>query len=74
VGHRVAHGGDKFTSSIVINDEVIGEIDRCTALAPLHNPPNLDGIKAVMKLMPGVPNVAIFDTAFSTTMPPHVFT
>jgi len=73
VGHRVAHGGEKFTSSIIVNDEVIREIERFTELAPLHNPPNLDGIRAVMKLMPAVPNVAIFDTAFLTTMPPHVF-
>ena len=69
VGHRVVHGGEKFTKSVIIDDEVIKGIKECSDLAPLHNPANLIGIDACMKLMPGVPEVAVFDTAFHQTMP-----
>ena len=70
VGHRVVHGGEKFTSSVVIDDEVIAGIEECSFMAPLHNPPNLQGIRAAMENLPGIPNVAVFDTAFHQTMPP----
>lgn len=69
VGHRVVHGGEKFTSSCVINEASIAAIEECNDLAPLHNPANLIGIRACQKLMPGVPMVAVFDTAFHQTMP-----
>ncbi|MBQ4148364.1 MAG: acetate kinase [Clostridium sp.] len=69
VGHRVVHGGEKFTSSCLINDETMAAIEECNDLAPLHNPANLIGIRACQELMPGVPNVAVFDTAFHQTMP-----
>lgn len=69
VGHRVVHGGEKFTSSCLINDESIKAIEECNELAPLHNPANLIGIRACQELMPGVPMVAVFDTAFHQTMP-----
>ncbi|MDR2940390.1 MAG: acetate kinase [Clostridiales bacterium] len=69
VGHRVVHGGEYFSSSVVITDEVIKAIEDCIPLAPLHNPPNLIGIKAVEEIMPGVKQVAVFDTAFHQTMP-----
>ena len=69
VGHRVVHGGEKFASSVVINDEVVAQIEECNDLAPLHNPANLIGINACKELMPGVPMVAVFDTAFHQTMP-----
>ena len=69
VGHRVVHGGEKFTSSCVINEESIAAIEECNDLAPLHNPANLIGIRACQELMPGVPMVAVFDTAFHQTMP-----
>ena len=69
VGHRVVHGGEKFASSVVINDEVLKAIEECNDLAPLHNPANLIGINACRDLMPGVPMVAVFDTAFDQTMP-----
>lgn len=68
VGHRVVHGGEKFTEAVVITDEVKEGIRKCAALAPLHNPPNLDGIEACEKFFPGVPGVAIFDTAFHQSM------
>ena len=68
VGHRVVHGGEYFSSSVVVDDDVIAKIDELSDLAPLHNPANLLGIKACMNLMPGVPNVAVFDTAFHQTM------
>lgn len=70
VGHRVVHGGEKFTSSVVIDEEVIKEIEECSFMAPLHNPPNLEGIRAAIDSLPGIPNVAVFDTAFHQTMPP----
>ena len=73
VGHRVVHGGEKFTSSAVINDEVIEAIKECNDLAPLHNPANLIGIDACRTLMPGVPMVAVFDTAFHQTMPQEAY-
>lgn len=69
IGHRVVHGGEKFASSALINDEVLAEIEACNDLAPLHNPANLIGIRACEQLMPGVPQVAVFDTAFHQTMP-----
>ena len=73
IGHRVLHGGAKITQSRVIDDEVIEVIDECCDLGPLHNPANLMGIRACMKLMPGKPNVAVFDTAFHQTMPPKAY-
>ena len=69
VGHRVVHGGEKFASSTVLTDEVIAAIEECNDLAPLHNPANLIGIRACQELMPNVPMVAVFDTAFHQTMP-----
>lgn len=74
VGHRVVHGGERFTHSVVIDDEVIAAIKECNDLAPLHNPANLIGIDACRKLMPGVPMVAVFDTAFHQTMPKKAYT
>lgn len=73
VGHRVVHGGEKFASSVIINDEVIKAIEECNDLAPLHNPANLIGINACAKIMPGVPMVAVFDTAFHQTMPQKAY-
>lgn len=74
VGHRVVHGGEKFAKSVVITDEVMQAIKECNPLAPLHNPANIIGIKACQELMPGVPMVAVFDTAFHQTMPPVAYT
>ena len=74
VGHRVVHGGEKFAKSVVITDEVMQAIEECNPLAPLHNPANIIGIKACQQLMPGVPMVAVFDTAFHQTMPPVAYT
>ncbi len=74
VGHRIVHGGEKFASSVVINDEVIAAIEECSDLAPLHNPANLIGIRACQKLMPGTPMVGVFDTAFHQTMPEKAYT
>ena len=68
VGHRIVHGGEKFASSVVITDEVLEAVAQCNDLAPLHNPANLIGINACKELMPGVPMVAVFDTAFHQTM------
>ena len=73
VGHRVVHGGEKFSESSVITDEVLGVIKDCVEIAPLHNPPNITDIEACMELMPDTPNVAVFDTAFHQTMPPRAF-
>ena len=73
VGHRIVHGGEKFASSVVINDDVIKAIEECNDLAPLHNPANLIGIDACKKLMPTTPMVAVFDTAFHQTMPPKAY-
>lgn len=73
VGHRVVHGGEKFASSVVIDDGVKKAIEECNELAPLHNPANLIGIEACQKLMPGTPMVAVFDTAFHQTMPEKAY-
>ncbi|MGL4362507.1 MAG: acetate kinase [Cellulosilyticaceae bacterium] len=73
VGHRVVHGGEKFSGSVVITPEVIKGIEECSELAPLHNPANLTGIHASEELMPNVPMVAVFDTAFHQTMPREAF-
>ena len=73
VGHRVVHGGEKFASSVIIDEEVIANIEACNDLAPLHNPANLIGIRACQELMPGVPMVAVFDTAFHQTMPEKAY-
>jgi acetate kinase len=73
VGHRVVHGGEKFASSVLITPEVKRAIRACFELAPLHNPPNMTGIEACEEAMPGVPQVAVFDTAFHQTMPPKAY-
>lgn len=73
IGHRVVHGGEKFSQSVKIDENVICEIEECSDLAPLHNPANVLGIRACQKIMPGVPNVAVFDTAFHQTMPPKAY-
>ncbi|MBW7847212.1 MAG: acetate kinase [Bacteroidales bacterium] len=73
VGHRVVHAGEKFSGSVYINDEVIAALEECIDLAPLHNPPNLKGIYAMKALLPDVPQVGVFDTAFHQTMPPKAF-
>ncbi|GAB6170187.1 acetate kinase [Clostridium carnis] len=69
VGHRVVHGGEKYSKSVIITDEVLESIKECIVLAPLHNPPNIIGIEACKELMPNTPMVAVFDTAFHQTMP-----
>lgn len=73
VGHRLVHGGEKFSSSVIITEEVIQVIESCNDLAPLHNPANLLGVRACQKVMPNVPNVAVFDTAFHQTMPKKAY-
>jgi acetate kinase len=73
IGHRVVHGGEKFTGSVVITPEVIEAIEACATLAPLHNPPNLLGIRACMEQAPQAIQVAVFDTAFHHTLPPHAY-
>lgn len=73
VGHRVVHGGEKFASSVLITDEVIRQVKDCYDLAPLHNPANITGIEAITSLMPDVPQVGVFDTAFHQTMPARSF-
>ena len=73
IGHRVVHGGEEFASSTIIDDKVKRALEECSDLAPLHNPANLIGIHACEKLMPGVPMVAVFDTAFHQTMPPKAY-
>ena len=73
IGHRVVHGGEKFASSVVITDEVIQAVEECNDLAPLHNPANLIGINACKELMPDVPMVGVFDTAFHQTMPKKAY-
>jgi acetate kinase len=72
-GHRVVHGGERFTSSIRVDDTVIAALRSSSHLAPLHNPANLAGIEAVRAVLPDLPQVAVFDTAFHQTMPPHAF-
>ena len=69
VGHRVVHGGDEYSGSVKIDAGVIKTVEKFSDLAPLHNPPNLAGIRATMEAMPGIPQVAAFDTAFHQTMP-----
>ncbi len=73
VGHRVVHGGEMFTKAVRITPEVIAQVEECSFMAPLHNPPNLLGIRAAIETLPGVPNVAVFDTSFHQTMPPVAF-
>lgn len=73
IGHRVVHGGEKFASSTIISDEVLKTVEECNDLAPLHNPANLIGINVCTELMPGVPQVAVFDTAFHQTMPAKAY-
>jgi len=73
VGHRIVHGGEKFASSVVITPEVEKAIEECNDLAPLHNPANLIGVNSCKEIMPGVPNVAVFDTAFHQTMPKKAY-
>ena len=73
VGHRVVHGGEKYSESVLITDEVLDSIRDCIALAPLHNPPNIIGIESCRELMPNVPMVAVFDTAFHQTMPKNAY-
>ena len=73
VGHRVVHGGEKFASSVVLTEEVLATIEECNELAPLHNPANLIGIRACQELMPDVPMVGVFDTAFHQTMPAKAY-
>lgn len=74
VGHRVVHAGEKFSGSVVINQEVIDALEECSALAPLHNPPNLMGIYACQEILPETPMVGVFDTAFHQTMPADSYT
>ncbi|MGN1374970.1 MAG: acetate kinase [Prevotella sp.] len=73
VGHRMVHGGEKFNKSVILNDEVLKTFEDCIDLAPLHNPANLKGVKAVSELMPGLPQVGVFDTAFHQTMPEKAY-
>ncbi|MBD3427026.1 MAG: acetate/propionate family kinase [Candidatus Omnitrophica bacterium] len=73
VGHRVVHGGEEFSESILIDEQVIESIDAFSELAPLHNPPSLEGIRSCMKIFPDVPQVAVFDTAFHHSMPKYAF-
>lgn len=73
IGHRIVHGGEKFTASTLIDDEVIATVEECNDLAPLHNPANIIGINACRELMPSVPMVGVFDTAFHQTMPKEAY-
>src|SRR5581483_7711957 len=72
-GHRVVHGGERFSDSVLVDDEVLDAIRSFSRLAPLHNPANLAGIEAVAQVRPGLPQVAVFDTAFHQTMPPAAY-
>lgn len=72
-GHRVVHGGEKFHDSVIIDEVVMKAIKECINLAPLHNPPNITGIEACKEIMPDIPNVAVFDTAFHQTIPAHAY-
>src|SRR5690554_7012758 len=74
VGHRVVHGGDRFADPVLIDDEAIAVIRDLVPLAPLHNPANLTGIQVARKILPDAAHVAIFDTAFHQTLPPHAYT
>lgn len=73
IGHRVVHGGEEFSDSVLIDDAVIGCIEKCCKLAPLHNPPALQGIRACQEIFPDVPQVAVFDTAFHASIPPVAY-
>lgn len=73
VGHRLVHGGEKFNTSVIITPEVIEKMQECTDLAPLHNPANLKGVAAITQILPDIPQVGVFDTAFHQTMPPHAY-
>ncbi len=73
IGHRVVHGGEKFSKPVIVNEEVLDEIEKLIPLAPLHNPANLDGIKVTMKQSPKVPQIAVFDTAFHATIPSYAY-
>ena len=73
VGHRLVHGGEKFTCSVVIDENVLETVKECQHLAPLHNPPNIEGVQAARALLPTVPQVAVFDTAFHQTMPEQAY-
>lgn len=73
IGHRLVHGGEKFTKSVIIDDEVIAGVEECSPLAPLHNPANLIGVRACQAIMQGVPNIGVFDTAFHQTMEPVAY-
>lgn len=73
IGHRLVHGGEKFTKSVIIDGEVIAGVEECSPLAPLHNPANLIGVRACQAIMPGVPNIGVFDTAFHQTMEPVAY-
>lgn len=73
VGHRLVHGGEKFSKSVLITDEVIKQVEECIELAPLHNPPNIKGVDAIKALLPKVPQVGVFDTAFHQTMEPFAY-
>lgn len=73
VGHRVVHGGEKYSNAVIIDNEVVSDIDKYSSLAPLHNPPNLMAIRESIKLMPDVPQVAVFDSGFHQKMPPHAY-
>jgi acetate kinase len=73
VGHRVVHGGERFNSSALLTEEIIAEVTKCSDIAPLHNPPNLKGIRAIEELIPGIPQVGVFDTAFHQTMEPKAY-
>lgn len=73
VGHRIVHGGEKFSESVYVTEQVIADIELCSELAPLHNPPAVQCIRACLEIMPDVPHVCVFDTAFHQTMPPRAF-
>ncbi len=73
VGHRMVHGGEKFNKSVILTDEVLKVFEECSDLAPLHNPANLKGVNAVKELMPGLPQIGVFDTAFHQTMPAKAY-
>ena len=73
VGHRIVHGGERFSESVILNKEALDAINACNDLAPLHNPANLKGVAAVSALLPNIPQVGVFDTAFHQTMPDYAY-
>ena len=73
VGHRTTHGGERFSESVEVDEEVIRSLEELSELAPLHNPPQIKGIRAIQEVLPGVPNVSVFDTAFHSKMPPEAY-